>query len=128
MAGISRVTALEIFTQPKDLHFSVGEDGGTWGFAITRGPGHSFKPLLTAQPVFDDMDQAVKDVGDILAAICETCRAELDDKTSLSAQVLNPDNRSLEEATVLTAELIEWILQELRANRKVGTYEKASVS
>lgn len=123
MAGITRLTALEIFTQPDDLEFRVGQDGDKWAFAITRGPGHSFKLLLTADPVFDSSDAAISAIGDVLETICTNMTSELSAPSSLPAQVVNPDNQPLDDANALSGEYRERIIRDLTANGVASTCE-----
>jgi len=46
-------TGLEIFGNPKDLAFSVKKlpRSEKYGLAVTRGPGHNFKLLLTGEDI-----------------------------------------------------------------------------
>ena len=128
MSGISRATALEIFTQPDDLEFSIGCKDDKWAIMVTRGPGHNFKLLITTEPVFESKDAAIKVVEELLDGICQGYESELTDPSSLAAQFVNPEDRSLENANVLTAERREWIIQELKANDTAGTYKQAQAS
>jgi len=47
------LTGLEIFGNPKDLAFCVKKPKGDnkYGLAITRGPGHNFKLLLSGEGI-----------------------------------------------------------------------------
>jgi hypothetical protein len=124
MAGVTRATALEIFTQPNDLEFSIGQKGGRWGIIITRGPGHRFKWLLSTKPVFESPKAATNVVHDVLESICQWATKELCDPATLAAQIINPEDQSLETAGVLTLEDREWIIRELEQHRVASTYKK----
>lgn len=122
--GLTLSTAIEIFSQPDDLTFLLVQKDDKWGLAITRGPGHDFKPLLDGAPVFDDKEAVLEAMGELLEAICSTSDIELNDPSSPVALVLNPEGQPVDDAKVLTAERREWIIRELEANRVAKTYEK----
>lgn len=125
MAGISRATALEIFTNPTDLEFTISQEEGGRKFAvgIYRGPGHNYKPMLTSEPFAKTLDEAVETVKVILEAIVKTETEGLNDQRSLVTQILNPDNRPVDQSKVLNAELIARIVDELRLHKKASTWE-----
>lgn len=125
---ITRLTALEIFSQARDLQIAVSGElpkhGGKRAFGITRGPGHNFKPLLSSQPVFDGLEPAVDAIRSALEDILEAATAVLADSSSLAAGIMNPDNRPEEEMEgVLTPGLIERICEELRKTQVASTFQ-----
>jgi hypothetical protein len=122
MSGISRITALEIFTQPDDLEFRVDQDGDKWAFAITRGSGHNFKLLITAQPVCESSKEAVQAIADLLESICSGMTAELSTPSTMAAQFVNPNDRPLDDANMLSGEIRERIVSDLTAIGVASTY------
>lgn len=66
--GLTRLTVLEIYTNPTDLEFTIAESGGKHGVMVTRGPGHKFKLLLTTEAVFDKHEVAVDSIRAVLDA------------------------------------------------------------
>ena len=63
---MTRITAWEIYSNPLDLQISAmpsKEHGGKLFLLIERGPGHSFKQLLSGQSTLTSLqeiyDQAV---------------------------------------------------------------------
>jgi hypothetical protein len=64
--SLSRLTALEICTNPTDLEFQVAESKGKHAIMITRGPGHRFKLLLTTEAVFESRTVAVSTIRSVL--------------------------------------------------------------
>lgn len=69
--GVSRLTVLEIYTNPADLEFTIGSSEGKWGVLISRGPGHKFKPLLSTEAVFTERDTAVQAIRSVLNSALE---------------------------------------------------------
>ena len=126
--GVSMITGLEIYTQPDDLQFVVGEserEKGKYGILISRGPGHRFKILISTPCAFDSREAAVGAVLDLLAAVCEAAKKELGNPSSFIAAIVNPNGRPVEDANVLTQERIEKIVEDLRAGRVANTYAEA---
>ncbi|HLC49701.1 MAG TPA: hypothetical protein VJI96_04945 [Candidatus Andersenbacteria bacterium] len=122
MPGITRGTALEIFTNPNDLEFTVGERTGKWAILITRGPGHNFKMLLSSEPVLPSKAEAITGISNLLKTILHICGNEMTNPATLAAQMLNPDNKSLEEAAVLTPAMQTRIIEELQQKNTSSTY------
>lgn len=127
MSGIRRVTAFEIFTNPHDLEFRIPEVDGKWAIIITRGPGHRFRMMLSSEPVFPNKKEAVDGVRNTLDLVRQACTQELSDPSSFAAQRMNPDNKSLEEAIVLTAAMQEHIIQDLQEKNASSTYAWVTV-
>jgi len=129
--GITRLTALEIFTNPNDLRLSVvREEGkgesGKYAILITRGPGHSFKLLLSSQPFAATVDEAARDIGEILEFIRQNATKDLERPDDGLAQFLNPGGQPVDQSRVLNEELIDRILIELRAHRFADTCQMAA--
>ena len=124
--ALSMITALEIFTNPKDLDFQVGKStkvSGKFIFAISRGPGHGFKLLIDTEPVFSSVEEAVKALKHLLEGICQAATAEIKRPGSVASFVANPENRPIEEATnALTQEEIETICRQLLESGHTQTY------
>ena len=118
------LTALEIFTNPNDLEITIGRKKGDRKFAIGifRGPGHSFKPLLTSEPFAEKFEGAVEAVKDTLEHIQQAVMKEFEDKDSIPSQYLNPDSRALDQSKILNPDLINRILDELRQHKVARTY------
>lgn len=66
--GLTRLTVLEIYTNPADLEFKIAESEGKYGVMVTRGPGHKFKLLLTTEAVFEKHAVAVDSIRAVLDA------------------------------------------------------------
>ena len=122
MAGITRLTALEIFTQPDDLEFRVGQDGDKWRSQLLAGQDTVSSFCLKADPVFDSSDAAISAIGDVLEIICTKMTAELSVPSSLAAQVVNPDNRPIDDANALSGDYRERIISDLTDNGVASTY------
>ncbi len=125
MAGISKLTALEIFSQPRDLHFVVSEQNGKWAFVISRGPRHNFKPLLSTTPFADSKAIAVQEIANILQGICQAMTQEIANPDSLIAAVTNSNNRPADDATSLSGSDRERIIEDLTVASVAKTYEYA---
>jgi len=123
--GLSRLTALEIYTNPKDLEFKIGQErpGALFAIAINRGPGHSFKPMLSSRPFFETAEAAAVAIGETLVAIHQRVTKDLEDQGSEISQNLNPDHVKIDPAEVLNLELIARILEELRQHQVASTYK-----
>ncbi|MCK5027097.1 MAG: hypothetical protein KAS07_01635 [Candidatus Pacebacteria bacterium] len=123
--GIKTITALEIFTNPGDLQIIIGqkEKGAKFAVAITRGPGHNFKLMLTLKPFAKTQEEAIKAIEEILQTVRKDVTREFKDLKSLSTQYLNPDNQKIDQSKVLNQDLIERILEELRVHRIANTFE-----
>lgn len=119
MGGISMITALEIFSNPQDLAFSVSTDG----LGIFRGPGHRGKPLITGRVNFKSTKEAAEEVGKILKAIIPIGRKELGNPQSLAGAIFNPEGRSLDNAEVLTEEMVDKIVAKLAEHGEAYSYK-----
>lgn len=120
--GISYMTAIEIFTHPTDLEIITGMDGGKYGFAITRGPGHDHKVMIDTCGFAETQDLVIEKVKEMLDSICKAMQIELADPRSFISRYYNPDNRELDQEEFLTQDLINWIVFELRQNGSASTY------
>lgn len=119
MAGISMITALEIFTNPQDLAFTASPKG----LGIFRGPGHRGKPLITGRFDFKSVDKAAEEIGNILKAIISSAAQELKNPRSFAGSILNPEERPLEGAEVLTEEMVDKIVVKLKERGEAYSYE-----
>ena len=117
------LTALEIFTNPSDLEFTIGqrEEGGKFSIGIFRGLGHAFKPMLTSEPFAETLEEAIKAVEGTLQTVYEAITEEFKSKASLASLYLNPEGKEIDQAKVLNQDLIARIIEELRQNRKAST-------
>lgn len=111
--SLTRLTALEIFTNPNDLHFSmptagVGADE-MFGISITRGPGHNFKPMLSGSPTRSRVD-IIQLVTNILNTTRKECNQFID-----AASGLDPDR-------CLTEDQQRQILESLQKTGEAATY------
>ena len=125
MSGISRLTALEIFTNPNDLETIIGqeESSGKYAIAIMRGPGHNFKMILDSEPFTEKFDDALKAVREALEMIQQAITKELEDPKNLVTQFLNPDKQTLDQSKALNPDLINQIVDELRKYKIASTYK-----
>lgn len=121
--GISRSTALEIFTNPYDLVFAVSEIDGKWAILVTRGPESSFKLLLSTESILETKEEAIDGIDKALLYVIEGSAREIADSSTLVGGMLNPEERSLSEARVLTQELRQRILNELERDGSALTYK-----
>lgn len=119
--GVSLASALEIFSQPDDLHFQAAQIGEKWAFAISRGPGHNYKLLLSTEPVFDTIEATVRMVGKVLGNICTAVTSELNDPSSFAAQMLNGEGIPLDDAHALSGAYRERIIRDLLENHVADT-------
>lgn len=129
--GLSAITALEIYTNPEDLEFAIGEDeeSGKWSLVITRGPSHHFKLLLSADGTLGSKAEAIKQIGLLLKTAREEGRRTLTDPESFIGKIVNPKGLAPEDMEILTDEQSERILEELRSSNVSSTYpEDASES
>lgn len=93
--GVSRLTVLEIFTNPADLEFTVGESDGKWGVLISRGAGHRFKPLLSTEAVFPERDTAIDAIRSVLNGAFEEGQRNFPSEPSMLTKELT--NKILEK-------------------------------
>jgi hypothetical protein len=123
--GISKITALEIFTNPGDLEICIEQEkeGAKFSIGIFRGPGHNFKPMLTSQPFAEKLEDAVGAVKGTLESIHEILTKDLADRKSFSSLYLNPSGLEIDQSKILNQDLIARILDELRQHRVASTYK-----
>lgn len=128
--GITRITALEIFTNPGDLEFTIGQDKDSSKFAIGifRGPGHRYKPMITSVPFAETQEDAVKAVEEILQMIHDCITKEFENPGSIASQYLNPDGREIDQSKVLSQDLISRILGELQQHQKASTCDMVVIA
>lgn len=119
------ICALNIFTNPNDLEIVIGQETGgpRFGFIISRGPGHNFRPILSGSPFAKDAEEAIEKIKELLLRAHTFCTKELSNKGSIPSQFLNPDNDELVQDKILNLGLIEKIISELRLNRVASTYK-----
>ena len=125
MSGISRLEALEIFSNPTDLEIIITEDKKSkkYGIAFCRGPGHNFKLMLSADPYTEEFKDVINAARTILEGIYQAMTEELKNPESLIVQFLNPENNQLDESKSLNPELIDRIIKELKEHRIASTYK-----
>lgn len=123
MTGMTRGTAIEIFTNPGDLEIVIEQIDGKGPFAIgiCRGPGHRYRLLLTSKPFWETKEDAVLFVGETLQSAASISRAELEDPESSIFRIFNPDGGKIDESLILNQDLIDRILEELRRNNRAST-------
>ena len=123
--GISTITALEIFTNPRDLEITIGQDknSGKFAIGIFRGPGHNFKPILTSQAFAEKLEDAIEATKETLESVRQAMIKNLADPRSLLSQQLNPDGQEIDQSKVLNPDLINQILDELRQRQVASTHK-----
>jgi len=88
--GLTRLTVLEIYTNPADLEFQIAESGGKYAVMVTRGPGHRFKLLLTTEAVFEKREIAIDSIRAVLdAALSEGKQAFSEQTGALNQENVN---------------------------------------
>jgi hypothetical protein len=115
---ISLISALEIFSNPSDLEFVIGQEkeGGKFAIGIYRGPGHNYKPIVTSRPFTEKFEDAVEEIEKLLNSVHESVTAALVKKDSFLEGLVVSDSQQ-----VLNPELITRIIDELRQNKKAST-------
>lgn len=106
--SVTLLTAIEMVHNRTDLMFIAGEhkkEKGRFAFAITRGPGHRYKPLLSSNFDFDSRDSAVDTVEEILTAVVASVEKRL----------------GTDRDGALTAEDCRAIIEDLRRTGSVET-------
>ncbi len=124
MAAFRLITALEIYSNPHDLEFSIflGPDG-KYGLLITRGPGHNFKRMISSTPFADTPEKAIEIVENILKISRKAIISEFEDSGSFLVRTFHPDLQTVDESKVLSEKLIEQILGDLRQHQVASTYK-----
>jgi hypothetical protein len=130
MSGISRLTALEIFTNPNDLEIVIGQEksSGKYAIAIMRGPGHNFKMMLDSESSIENFEDAFRAVKETLETIQQAMTKELGDPENLVTQFLNPDSQVIDQSKTLNPDLINRIMDELRRHKVASTYKMKAVT
>jgi hypothetical protein len=113
--GLSFITAVEILAHPRDLSIHVFERDDRYGFCITRGPGHAFKPLLTVGQC-KTLHDALHEAKRLLQSIATN--EEL--KNWEPAKLFRDTN---EASGLLTSEIVDRIISDLRTHRSAATYQ-----
>jgi hypothetical protein len=123
--GIGRMEALEIFTHPDDLEFTIEKekDGSKYCVLITRGPGHNFKLLISSTFYFEAPEKAVESIKGILESIQQFAIEEFADESSLTSMICNPEKIKVDENSMLSSGLITRIIDELRQHQVASTYK-----
>lgn len=124
--GITRSTALEIYTNPGDLEITVGqeEESGKFAIGIYRGPGHNFKLMISSVPFAESLEDAIEVIRkEVLELSMHAIEKDLEDPESFISQYLNPDGAEIDQSKVLNPGLISRILDELRQHRIASTYK-----
>lgn len=124
MSGISMSTALEIFTNPKDLEIVVSREknGDKYAFLITRGPGHNFKMILSSNPFTENFEEVLKAIRETLEKIQQKMTEEFEDSKSLVSRYLRSSDEPLDQSKILSNSLINQIMDNLRENQITSTY------
>ena len=123
--GLSISTVLEVFTNPDDLIFDIGNPESEKGycFRVARGPDQSFKILFSTLPMFESRDEAILALGSVLTSIIENAKETLSDPESLLGSLFNPGREPIIEKNVLNPKLTARILELLKKGELVKTYE-----
>ena len=123
--GMSMITAMEIFTNPHDLEIIIGQEksGGKFAIGIFRGPGHSYRPLVTSHMCAETVKDAVETVQGILEMIEQVMAKEVLNRDSVAFQYLNPEGQEIDQSKVLNPDLIGSIVRELEQHQKASTYK-----
>ncbi len=122
--GLTMSTCLEMYTNPHDLSFTIGqvEQGGKFAIAITRGPGHRFKLLISSVPFAESREKAADAVKEVLDTVARAASEGLADRSSFASQIINPDGKKIDPSRILNSSLIGWIYEELKKGNPAGTY------
>ena len=130
MSGISRLTALEIFTNPNDLEIIIGQEkkSGKYAIAIMRGPGHRGKMLIDSEPSIEKFEDALEAVKTILEGIQQFITKEFEDPKSFISQFLNQDSQAIDQSKALNPDLINRIMDELRKHKIASTYKMGGIT
>lgn len=125
--GISRLTALEVFNNPRDLVVQIGGDEKK-GFVIviTRGPGHNYKLLIDSQPINKTREEVIEMVRELLVGIRELCISILEKPEgaaeTLVAGVVNPGREDVSDhPDTLTATIIDRVIEILQTGTHADT-------
>ena len=109
---ITRLTALEIFSNPRDIQITIGQEEGKYGLGIFRGPGHDFKPLVsTTDCPLESFEEAVTIIREALEAVCKASRESLG--KTVDEPILGLVDGEVVETPVMDKKLIQWIIGEL---------------
>lgn len=101
---------MEIYGNPRDLHFVIQGNGETkYAFAVNRGSGHYYKPMLSTTPFFATREEAVGEIRNIL----HTVLTHFQVPTTASHE---PDDPKL-----LGPHLVNWVMRELDNQNEVET-------
>ncbi len=128
-SGISRGTALEIFSNPRDLEIRIDQEekSDKYFIVISRGPGHNFKLLLDSEPFTDNFEVILEVVENSLKLIEQTTTKELEEAKDplyqVVNQVFNPQKKTIDRTKTLNSDLIKKIMSELRENKIANTWE-----
>ncbi|MES2416492.1 MAG: hypothetical protein V4504_02225 [Patescibacteria group bacterium] len=123
------ITALEIFTNPYDLEFVIGEDPEKkkWGLMICRGPEHRGKLLLSGEG-YDSKQDVINTIITQVLNICVEKGNEVSFGNSkngaeeLLKTVANPKNGTPEKAmNALTSQMVEQIKKQLEKDDSCST-------
>ncbi len=122
--GLSVITCLEIFANPKDLEINIIKDAGTNKFAILicRGPGHNYKAILTSLPFTNELDVAVETTKVIFEGAIEVGRNFSLEKGTKLPPVLDGLMTKIETSLVFNQDMLDKILLELRDRQTVSTH------
>ncbi|HAS84903.1 MAG TPA: hypothetical protein DCS23_02415 [Candidatus Yonathbacteria bacterium] len=125
MSGISMLTAMEINNHPNDLYIQIGREvqDDKYAFMLSRGKEHNFKLLIITIPFAETIDEAVEEVKNLLNGIHEAATKELQNKESILANIINSGGHEVDVSKTLNHNLISMILDELRKNHIVNTYD-----
>jgi predicted RNase H-like HicB family nuclease len=117
-------SALVIFTNAYDIHIGIGksdEDGALFSFGIYHGEAKRFRPIITSTPFAKTLEEVIEKIKEILVIAKDAASNILTDQENPVAQIINPGCQEIDQSLVLTDELIERILEELKNNKNVDT-------
>lgn len=120
--GVSRMTILEIFTNPCDLVVAIGQKDGKFSVFVSRGPGHNYKLMLSAEGIFESRQAAVDSIRQVLEFAAEKGKETLEDRTNPIAQIVNPGGRPVGEMNVLTQSAIDTLIATLATEDEARTF------
>lgn len=125
--GMSVLTVLEIYSNPLDLSIAIakGNNSSLYALAISRGPLHNFKLMLSTAPFAETVEEAIALIKAILETVIITAEGiPFGETVTTEANQKSFERIETVPGPVLDHSLIDWIVAELREHKTADTWSK----
>ncbi len=122
MSDIQPFVALEMFTHPDDLDFTLIQGSCMWGFIISKMEGNDKKILMTKPPTLASPEAAIEVIRHLLDDVGTSMKQKMGNPKSVISRILHSAEQPLYDENVFSEQYRRRICRELTQHHSTGTY------